>query len=169
VIRREGPLERKQGSVRSLEDLVSFVDKFGTCYLFRKDRHTRLYDLVREGDAFRRRGLLLGWSEEAHLKKKLFLSVDERGSLLLLPWGKAKELSEAGSYEPLTEDEISLLALLIRPMSTPEMRKALGIPMGRFEVALVRARSRVRIALVGVRRESKTKYVNIYDRAENWL
>ena len=156
-------------SIRSADGLVSLVDRVGKCYLFRKDVYPRLHDMVKGKDAFTRRGLLLGWAEEAHLGKRLLLSVDGRGSLQVVSLGKIRELSEASSRQELSGDEKKLLGLLVRPMSTPELRKALGISKNRFQAALVGARSKMRIVLVGVRKESNTKYVNIYNRMEKWL
>jgi hypothetical protein len=119
-------------------------------------------------DATVRRGLILGWAEKAHLEKKLFLLVDEKGSLLLVSWKRFAELFKNKSQTELSSDEKRILETLDGPMSTPELRKASRIAEKRFSKGLIGLRSKMRIALVEVRKESSTKYVNCYDRTERW-
>lgn len=157
-----------QAAVHSVEDLVSLVNRVDVCYLFKKGEHPRVCDMVKESDSTVRRGLVLVWSEEAHLKKKLFLSVDEKGSLLLLSSKKVRELPEDWSQKGLSRDEKTLLEVLDHPMSTPELREAAHLPKQRFENALIGLRAKMRLALVGVRKESKTKHINVFDKIGKW-
>jgi hypothetical protein len=53
-------------------------------------------------------------------------------------------------------------------MSTPELREAAHLPKQRFENALICLRAKMRLALVGVRKESKTKHINVFDKIEKW-
>jgi hypothetical protein len=124
--------------------------------------------MVEAKDATVRRGLILSWAEKAHLKKKLFLLVDEKGSLLLVSWKRFAELSKDRSQVELSSDEIRILETLNGSMSTPEIRKASRLAENRFSKALIGLRSKMRIALVEVRKESSTKYLNCYDRIERW-
>jgi len=86
-------------AIRSEEDLAAYVERVGACNLFKNTSGgaPRIWDLVDETDATRRRGLVLGWAEEAHLKKRLFLFVDAAGSPLLISWRKFEELQVAAS------------------------------------------------------------------------
>lgn len=154
--------------VRSVEELVSFVNRLNVCYLFKRNQHPRLCDMVEAEDATIRRGLILGWAEKAHLERKLFLLVDEKGSLLLVSWKMFSELSNDRLQVELSSDEARILETLNGPMSTPEIRKASQITEKRFSKALIGLRSKMRIALVEVRKESSTKYINCFDRIERW-
>ena len=155
-------------AVRSYDDLVSFVDRVGECYLFKKGRHPRLWDMVKESDTTKRRGLLLAWSEAAHLRKELFLTVDETGGLMVVSRWKVPELIRAGSRTALSRGEERLLGVLDHPMPTPELRKVARMPEKSFEKSLIGLRSKFRIALVGVKEEFGTRHVNLYDRLEKW-
>jgi hypothetical protein len=53
-------------------------------------------------------------------------------------------------------------------MSTPELRETAHLPKQRFENALICLRAKMRLALVGVRKESKTKHINVFDKIEKW-
>ena len=125
--------------------------------------------MVEAKDSTARRGLILGWAEKAHLEKKVFLLVDENGSLLLVSWKRFEELYKDGSQVELSSDEERILETLNGPMSTPELRKASRITGKRFSRALIGLRSKIRIALVEVKKESSTKYLNCYDRTERWI
>jgi hypothetical protein len=124
--------------------------------------------MIEGEDSTERRGLLLAWLEEAHLKKKLFLSVDEKGGLIAVSWMRFKEMYQTRSRVKLTKDEKEVLTSIGGPMTTPELRKASGMQKGRFERALSGLRSKMRITLVDVKKESRTKHVNCYDMTENW-
>ncbi len=154
--------------MRSTKDLLSFVNRVGECYLFTKDAPLRVFDLFEADDVTTRRGLVLEWCEEAHLGKELFLSVDERGSLLVMSMERFGEEVESRARIELTDDEGRLLEVLERPLSTPELRKVARLPRKRFDRALTGLRFKMRIALVDIRRESSTKHVNRYDRIERW-
>jgi hypothetical protein len=137
------------------------------CYLFKKDR-LRIWDMVRDADSTTRRGMVLRWSEQAHLRKKLFLFVDETGSPLAVSWSKFRELFELKEQVRLSNDERRLMRALNRRRSTPELRKVAHLSRTRFDKALVGVRSKMRVALVDVIKESKTKHINCYDRIEKW-
>lgn len=102
------------------------------------------------------------------MRKRLFLFVDETGSPLVVSWKKFRELFEAKTRMELSDDEKRLMKALRRPTSTPELRKAADIPKKRFDKALIGVRSKMRVALVDVIKESKTKHVNCYDKIEKW-
>jgi len=159
---------RTSSRIGSVKELVSFVNQVNVCYLFKRGQHPRLCDMVEAEDVTVRRGLIMGWAERAHLEKKLFLLVDEKGSLLLVSWKRFAELSKDRSQVELSNDETRVLEILTGSMSTPEMRIASHLPGNRFSKALIGLRSRMRIALVEVRKESSTKYLNCYDRIERW-
>jgi hypothetical protein len=112
--------------------------------------------------------MVLGWSEQAHLRKKLFLFVDEGGSPLAVSWGKFRELFELKRSVKLSDDEKRLIGTLSRRRSTPDLRRVLDLPKKRFDKALVGVRSKMRVALVDVIKESKTKHINCYDKIEKW-
>jgi hypothetical protein len=154
--------------IRSTKDLVAFVDHNGMCYLFKKGGRPRVWDMVEEADATTRRGMVLGWSERAHLRKNLFLFVDESGSPLAVSWSKFRELFELKARMKLSNDEKVLMRALNRQRSTPELRKVVDLPMKRFDKALVGVRSKMRVALVDVIKESKTKHINCYGKIGKW-
>jgi hypothetical protein len=66
----------------------------------------------------------------------------------------------------LSEDETKVLDALSQAMPTPALRKASDLPAKRFDKALTGLRYKMRVALVGVRTESRTKYLNVYGRIE---
>ena len=154
--------------INSTKDLVSFVNSNGICYLFKKADCPRIWDVVMETESTIRRAKILRWSESAHLRKKLFLLVDEEGSPLALSSEKFRELRGLMAHLRLSDDEKRIMEALTRPRSTPELRKLVDLPKKRFDKALVGVRSKLRVALVDVIKESKTKHINCYDRIERW-
>jgi hypothetical protein len=161
--------KERYAKIRTKDDLIAFVNKEGFCYLFKKEASPRLWELTEGEDTTIRRGQLLAWLEEAHLNKKLFLSVDEKGRLVAISWQRFEEMREANSKTILSVDEKAIIAALERPLTTPELRKASGLPESRFEKALIGLRSKMRVTLVDVKKESRTKHVNCYDRIERWM
>ena len=166
AMRKRGT-RRLSFSIRSARDLVSFVDHNHMCYLF-KEGTPRISDVVKEVDSTTRRRKVLSWSEQAHLRKKLFLFVDEAGSPLAVSWSKFKDLFELKKHLKLSNDEKRIMRALNQRRSTPQLRRVVNLPKKRFDRALVGVRSKMRVALVDVIKESKTKYVNCYDRIEKW-
>jgi hypothetical protein len=154
--------------VGSTKDLVSVVRRFGTCHLFRKKEPFRLYDAIRGGDSTVRRGKLLQWAEQAHLHRQIFLTVDRDGSMMAFSRRRFLELQRERSAMELSEDETKVLSALTQAMPTPALRKASDLPAKRFDKALTGLRYKMRVALVEVKAESKTKYVNVYDRTKPW-
>lgn len=147
---------------------MAFVNREGMCFLFKRGRTPRLVDFVEDADPTVKRRRLLRWSEDAHLRGEMFLSVDGRGSLVAMATRRLEEARARLSQSVLTADERRLLATLRKSMSTPEMREASGLPGKRFERALLGLRSKMRIALVEVRAESRTKHLNCYAKMETW-
>lgn len=160
--------EEETGKFRTKDDLIAFVNKEGLCYLFKKEESPRLWEMIEGDDTTARRGRLLTWLEEAHLQKKLFLSVDEKGGLIAISWKRFEKRHEECSKMKLTDDERTIINVLNHRMTTPELRNTTGLPKNRFEKALIGLRSKMRITLVDVKKESKTKHVNCYDRIERW-
>jgi hypothetical protein len=102
------------------------------------------------------------------LRKKLFLFVDEGGSPLAVSWSKFRQIFELKTRVKLSGDEKRLIRALSRRRSTPELRKLVNLPKKRFDKALVGVRSKMRLALVDVIKESKTKHINCYDKIGKW-
>jgi hypothetical protein len=150
--------------VGSAEELASMVGRLGACHLFRRKDSFRLYDSIRGKDSTIRRGKLLQWAEQAHLNRQIFLSVDRDGSLMAFSRRKYSELHKERSTLELSADETKVLDALGHAMPTPELRKASGLPAERFDRALTGLRYKMRVTLVGVKAESKTKYINVYGR-----
>jgi len=156
-------------AVRSADDLVALVEDVGECYVFKRGPSPRVVDFMEGGDATSLRGIVLAWSEASHLGQKLFLSVDEAGSLLVMSMDRVQGLLDSRSHTELTRDEARLLGRIDHSMTTPELREAARLPRRRFKKALAGLRFKMRIALVDVRKESRTKHVNRYDRIERFL
>jgi len=161
--------ELRVEEVASAEELASLVDRLGACPLFRKKDSFRLYDAIKGSDSTVRRGKLLQWAEQAHLERQIFLSVDEDGSLVAFSRRKFSELCAERSTLELSRDETKVLTALKHAMSTPTLRKAADLPEKQFDRALRGLRYKMRVALVGVKTESKTKFLNVYARIESWL
>jgi hypothetical protein len=152
--------------VGSAEELASMVGRLGVCHLFKRKDSFRLYDAIRGRDSTIRRDRLLRWAELAHLNRQIFLSVDRDGSLMAFSRRKFSELHEERSALELSTDETKVLDALGHAMPTPELRKASGLPAERFDRALTGLRYKMKVALVGVKAESKTKYINVYGRTD---
>jgi len=151
-------------AISSIRELVSLVNRFGVCYLFKKTELPRLYDVVKGVDSTERRGLLLHWCEGAHLRGKIFLTVDEGGSLLVMSTGRFRELYPIRAGIKLKDDEKKVLSALRHPMPTPEIRRNVGLPVRRFDEALRGLRYKMRITIVGVTKASRTKHINLFDK-----
>jgi len=150
------------GAIDSTGDLELLVNRMGACYLFKKSKLPRLYDMEKGVDSTQRRGLLLRWCEEAHLRGDVFLTVDEGGSLLAMSMGEFRELYPVRARVKLTKDEKIILGTLRHPMSTPAIRRGVGLPKRRFDEALLGLRYKMRITLVDVLRASKTEHINLF-------
>jgi hypothetical protein len=155
--------------VGSVKELVSFVDRLGACHLFKRKGSFRLYDIVTGENSTIRRGKLLQWAEQAHLNRQIFLTVDRDGSLVVFSRPKFLELREERSTLPMSGDEKKVLDALKRAMPTPALRKASGLPTRRFDMALTGLRYKMRIALVEVKAESTTKFLNVYDKTDRYV
>jgi hypothetical protein len=151
-----------QSTTGSTRDLVMLANRMGLCYPFKRTKFPRLYDMVKGVDSTERRGLLLRWCEEAHLKGNLFLTVDEGGSLLVMSMGKFRELYPIRACIMLSKDEKRILGVLRHALSTPDIRRRARLLARRFDEALLSLRYKMRITLVDVMKTSKTKHINLF-------
>lgn len=153
-------------TIGSTGELELLVNRMGVCYLFKRSKLPRLYDMVKGADSTERRGSLLRWCEEAHLKGNVFLTVDEGGSLLVMSMGKFRLLHPVRARLKLTKDEQIILGTLRHSMPTPEIRGKVGLPKRRFDEALLGLRFKMRITLAGVMKASRTKQINLFAKIQ---
>ena len=154
--------------IDSIDDLVKFVNKSGTCYVFRRGGGLRICDFVGGNDSTVIRGRTMELCEEAHLGGRMLLTADNKGSLLALSIKTVDEVYPHRRALELTEDEKRLLAAIDRPLSTPELRIVSGFSKARFDRSLMGLRFKMKISLMGIKRESKTKHLNCFDTFESW-
>ena len=82
---------------------------------------------------------------------------------------KFSDLYAERSALKLSKDETNVMKSLTQAMSTPVLRRASGLPAERFGKALLGLRLKMRIASIGVKSESRTMHLNVYNRTESWL
>lgn len=158
-------------SIQTKQQALKFINQCGECVLFPRKGYPDLFSHVAGSSIEDRRTKAWRWSDELHLERKLFLSLATKGRVTLTSWQRFSEVFPERSSEPLTPTEEDLLERLrqLGPTSTPDLRRASSLPKNVFKKVLKQLRQKMRVAIVGIRHDTKTKHVYSYDLTERWI
>ena len=158
-------------SLQTKQEALAFVEQIGECLLFPLKGFPDLFNRVAGSTAEDKREKAWRWSDELHLEKKIFLSLAIRGRVTLTSWRHFVEVFPERSSKPLTTVEEEILESIheLGPISTPELRQVTSLSKSAFDNALKRLRQKMRVAIVEIRRETKTKHIYRYNLTERWI
>ncbi len=158
-------------SIQNKQQALKFVEQNGECVLFPLKGYPDLFSQVAGSSIEDRRTKAWRWSDELHLDKKIFLSLAIKGRVTLTSWRHFVEVFPERSSKPLTAAEEHLLERIqqLGPISTPDLRRASSLPKNIFNNALKHLRQMMRLAIVEIKQETKTKFVHFYDLTERWI
>lgn len=158
-------------SIQTKQQVLEFVEQSGECILFPLKGFPDLFSRVTGPTVEDRRTKAWSWSDELHLEKRLFLNLAIKGRATLTSWGRFAEVFPKRSSKPLTSAEEELFERIreLGPISTPDLRRAASLPKNLFDQALKRLRQMMRLAIVEIKQETKTKHVYSYDLTERWV
>jgi hypothetical protein len=158
-------------SIESKQQALKFVEQSGECVLFPLKGYPDLFSQVAGPTIEDRRTKAWYWSDELHLEKKIFLSLAIKGRVTLTSWGRFVEVFPKRSSKSVTTAEEEILDLIrqLGPTATPDMRRAASLPKNLFDQALKRLRQNMRVAIIEIKQETKTKHVYSYDLTERWV
>lgn len=158
-------------SVQTKQQALAFVEQIGECVLFPLKGFPDLLSRIVGSSVEDRREKAWRWSDELHLEKNIFLSLAIDGRVTLTSWRHFVELYPERSSKPLTTAEEEILESISEfgPASTPELRQVTSLSKSDFNSALKRLRQKMRVAIVEIRHETKTKHVYVYNLTERWI
>lgn len=150
---------------------LSFVEQNGECVLFPLKGYLDLFSQITGSTIEDRRKKAWSWSDDLHLKKKLFSSLAIRGRVTLTSWHRFNDVHTARAFAPVTSEEEVLMSLVceLGPIATPDLYRASGMLKPVYIKALKRLRQKMRLAVVEIERETATKHIYKYDLTERWV
>lgn len=157
--------------LQTKQQALAFVEENGECVLFPLEGYPNLFSRVAGATVEERRNKAWHWSDELHLEKQLFSSLAIKGRVTLTSWARFVVVypeRDSGALRP-GEDKLLELIRMHGAMLTPELRREAGMTEVRFERVLQGLRRSMRLAVVEIRQETRTKYVYRYDLTERWV